>query len=42
MTNVVAAFLLGAVIGFVIGALVVRRHYARIKAAEETLKGVKL
>jgi uncharacterized membrane-anchored protein YhcB (DUF1043 family) len=42
MTGVQVSFLIGAVIGFVIGALVMRKHYARVKAAEETLKGVKL
>jgi uncharacterized membrane-anchored protein YhcB (DUF1043 family) len=28
------------VVGFAIGALVMRKHYARIKAAEETLRKV--
>jgi hypothetical protein len=29
-------------VGFAVGALVMRKHYTRIKAAEETLRGVKL
>ena len=40
MTDVMAALLIGVVIGFVIGALVMRKHYARIRAAEEVLRKV--
>ena len=42
MTANAISMLIGAVIGFVIGALVMRKHYQRIKSVEDQIRNVEV
>ena len=42
MTSVMVSFLIGAVAGFILGALVMRNNYKRAKEIEDKFRGVKV